>query len=87
MVRERIAFPDHILVQGTTMKIVTFQYNKDESALLHSKTHAVEMQLLSKRVVPNRFTAFGYTDRLLWEEAANLRQQPAKEFAIPGNWQ
>ncbi len=69
------------------MKIVTFQYFKNDSALLHSKTHAEEMLLLSKRVVPNRFTAFGYADRLLWEEAASLRQQPAKEFAIPGNWQ
>lgn len=69
------------------MKIVTFQYNKDDSAVLQNKTHAEELQLVSKRVVPNRFTAFGYTDRFLWEEAASLRQQPAKEFAIPGNWQ
>lgn len=69
------------------MKIVIFQYNKDNSALLHSKTHAEEMHLLSKRVMPNKFTAFGFTDRFLWEEAASLRPQPKKEFFIPGNWQ
>lgn len=74
-------------MRGIAMKIVTFQYNKGDSALLHSKTHAVEMQLLSKCVVPNRFAAFGYTDRFLWEEVACRRQQRAKEFVIPGNWQ
>jgi hypothetical protein len=86
MVWERTAFPDHFFTQEIAMKIVTFQYNKDDSALLHTKTHADEL-LRSKQAIPNRFTAFGYTDRFLWEEAASLRQQPTKEFAIPGNWQ
>lgn len=69
------------------MKIVTFQYNKDDSAVWHKKIHPEELELCHKQAMPNRFTAFGYTDRFLWEEAASLRQQPAKEFPIPGNWQ
>lgn len=69
------------------MKILTFQYNKDDSAVLLNKTHPDELELFRKQTVPNRFTAFGYADRLLWEEAASLRQQSAKEFTIPGNWQ
>ncbi len=69
------------------MKIVTFQYSKDDSAVLQNKNHAEGLELCRKQAVPNRFTAFGYADRLLWEEAASLRQQPAKDFAIPGNWQ
>jgi hypothetical protein len=68
------------------MKIVTFQYQKFNSALFHKSTHT-EAFLPSKQIIPNRFTAFGYTDRLLWEEAANLREQPAQELGILCNWQ
>ena len=69
------------------MKIVTFQTRKTESALFQTRTDADELLLDGKRIIPNRFTAFGYNDRFLWEEAASLRPQPKKEFCIPGNWQ
>ena len=69
------------------MKIVMFQYNRAASAIIQENTLAKEGALQGKQLAINRFIAGGYEDRLLWEEAANLRPQQPKEYCIVGNWQ
>jgi hypothetical protein len=69
------------------MKIVMFQYNKAASAIIQENTLAREGVVQGKQLTSNRFIAGGYEDRLLWEEAANLRPQQPKDYCIPGNWQ
>ena len=69
------------------MKIVMFQYNRVASAIIQENTLAREGNSLDNKTATNKFIAGGYEDRLLWEEAANLRPQQPKEYCIPGNWQ
>jgi len=69
------------------MKIVMFQYNRAVSAFIQENTLAQEGNSLDKKIVANKFIAGGYEDRLLGEEAANLRPQQPKEYCILGNWQ
>jgi hypothetical protein len=69
------------------MKIVMFQYNRETSAIISESTLADEQPPGHSRTVCNRFLANGYTDRLLWEEAASLRPKEPREYIIPGNWQ
>ncbi len=69
------------------MKIVMFQYNRGASAIIQESTMATERSADSRQPVSNRFLANGYTDRLLWEEAAALHPKKPQDFAIVGNWQ
>jgi hypothetical protein len=67
------------------MKIVMLQYNREASAIISGnilgKTHN------QRKPVDNSILVHGYTDRLLWEEAAQLKPRQKSEYAIPGNWQ
>jgi len=68
------------------MKIVMFQYNKAVSAIIQMNS-MVDEQQGNQCPVTNRFLANGYEDRLLWEEATNLKPKPSREYCIPGTWQ
>jgi hypothetical protein len=67
------------------MKIVMFQYNRESSAILSENTRGRTHS--TRKLVENTILANGYTDRLLWEEAASLRPRPKNEYIIPGHWQ
>ena len=69
------------------MKIVMFQYNREASAVIQDNALGRKRYARNKQLTVNCFIAGGYGDRLLWEEAANLRPKPPKEYPIPGNWQ
>jgi len=69
------------------MKIVTFQYNKDAAALSSNSFLARTAQTEKNRETTNIFLTNGYADRLLWEEAANLRPVKPRDYCIVGNWQ
>jgi len=64
-----------------------FQYNRATSAVILDTTLAKEGSPQDNQLVSNQFIAGGYEDRLLWEEAANLRPRQPKEYCILGNWQ
>lgn len=67
------------------MKILMFQYNRDVSAIISQNTLG---KAKGKRQLNNNaILASGYSDRLLWEEAASLKAQPKSEYIIPGTWQ
>ncbi|MBM9537398.1 hypothetical protein [Desulfobulbus alkaliphilus] len=69
------------------MKILIFQYNRENSAIITESTLASEQPPGHSGLVTNRFLANGYADRLLWEEAASLRLKEPREYIIPGTWQ
>ena len=67
------------------MKIVMFQYNRESSAIIADSR--LSQTKSPRQLTDNSILANGYTDRFLWEEAANLKQKPKSEFIILGNWQ
>ena len=67
------------------MKIILFHYNRETSAIIVD--NSLGRTKLKKRVMDNSILANGYTDRLLREEAANLKPKPKSEYIIPGHWQ
>lgn len=67
------------------MKIVMFQYNRGASAVLRQHSSMEENHPINQAT--NRFLASGYGDRLLWEEAADLKPRQPSHYAIAGNWQ
>ena len=68
------------------MKIVMFQYNRAASAIIRCNTMGQEDSPESKKMKTNCFLAGGYTDRLLWEEAASLRPKKQENYIILSNW-
>lgn len=67
------------------MKIILFQYNREAASII--KENSLGRARSKKQVMDNSILATGYTDRFLWEEAANLKPKPKSEYIIPGNWQ
>jgi len=69
------------------MKIVTFQYNKVAAAVSSNNGLTWTAPAVKNSETTNIFLANGYADRLLWEEAANLRPTKPRDYCIVGNWQ
>lgn len=68
------------------MKIIMFQDNMESSAIVQGKTMSQE-HCTKNRLAANSFSASGYEDRLLWEEATSLRPEKKREYVISGAWQ